>query len=106
MDVAQNTAPMGNVSENRHATIFGVGIGFIAFDSVIIALRIYVRAFTLRALGTDNVLMIGAILNFGLSITIIIGSKYGIGKHALAIPESDTVPMLKVYTPFPFIHNI
>ena len=26
----------------------------------------------------------------------MIGSKYGIGKHALAIPESNTVPMLKV----------
>ncbi|CAG7995021.1 unnamed protein product [Penicillium olsonii] len=35
------------------------------------------------------------IINFGLSITIMIGSKYGIGKHALAIKESDTVPMLK-----------
>lgn len=54
MDVAQNTAPLGNVSENRHATIFGVGIRFIAFDSIIIALRIYVRAFILRALGTDD----------------------------------------------------
>jgi hypothetical protein len=54
MEVAQNTAPLGNVSENRHAAIFGVGIGFIAFDSIIIALRIYARAFMLRALGTDD----------------------------------------------------
>ncbi|CRL28942.1 unnamed protein product [Penicillium camemberti] len=96
MDVRQSTAPLGNVSENRHAAIFGVGIGFIVFDSIIIALRIYVRAFMLRALGTDDILMIiGAILNFGLSITIMIGSKYGVGKHALAISESDAMPMLK-----------
>lgn len=54
MNVAQNTAPLGNVSENRHAAIFGVGVGFIAFDSIIIALRIYVRAFMLRALGADD----------------------------------------------------
>lgn len=54
MEDAQNTASLGNVSENRHAAIFGVGIGFIAFDSIIIALRIYVRAFMLCALGTDD----------------------------------------------------
>ncbi|KAL2822104.1 hypothetical protein BJX63DRAFT_442289 [Aspergillus granulosus] len=96
MGVAQNAAPPGDVSENRHAAIFGVGIGFIVFDSIIIALRIYARAFMLRALGTDDILMvIGAILNFGLSITIMIGSKYGIGKHALAISKSDIEPMLK-----------
>ncbi|KAL3478150.1 hypothetical protein BJX99DRAFT_269361 [Aspergillus californicus] len=82
--------------ENRHAAIFGVGIGFIVFDSIIIALRIYVRAFMLRAWGTDDILMIiGAILNFGLSITTMVGSKYGIGKHALAMDPADTVPMLK-----------
>jgi hypothetical protein len=54
MNAAQNTAHTGHVSENRHAAIFGVGIGFIAFDSIIIALRIYVRAFMLRALGMDD----------------------------------------------------
>ncbi|PGG98228.1 hypothetical protein AJ79_08937 [Helicocarpus griseus UAMH5409] len=96
MDGVQNTA--GNVLENRHAAIFGVGIGFIVFDSIIIALRIYARAFMLRALGTDDdlySLAFNQILNFGLSITIMIGSRYGIGKHVLAIAESDTVPMLK-----------
>lgn len=54
MDVAQNMAPPGNVHENRHAAVFGVGIGFIIFDSIIIGLRIYVRAFMLHALGTDD----------------------------------------------------
>jgi len=38
------------------------------------------------------------ILNFGLSITIMVGSNYGIGKHTLAISQSDLVPMLKVPT--------
>ncbi|CAG8943273.1 unnamed protein product [Penicillium salamii] len=100
MDIDQNAAPQGDISENRRAAIFGLGIGFIVFDSIVIALRIYVRGFMLRALGTDDILMvIGTILNFGLSITIMIGSKYGIGKHALAMKQSDTVPMLKVCNP-------
>ncbi|KAL4867979.1 hypothetical protein BDV12DRAFT_186263 [Aspergillus spectabilis] len=68
--------------------LFGMGIGFIAFDSIIIALRIYARDFMLRALGTDDILMIiGAILNFGLSITIMTGSNCGIGKQHRAYAE-------------------
>ncbi|OQE21989.1 hypothetical protein PENSTE_c011G09862 [Penicillium steckii] len=95
MDVGY-TKPQGDVSENRRASIFGVGIGFIVFDSIVISLRFYVRGFMLRALGTDDILMIiGAVLNFGLSITIMVGSNYGIGKHTLAISQSDLVPMLK-----------
>ncbi|KAL4916544.1 hypothetical protein BDW62DRAFT_218643 [Aspergillus aurantiobrunneus] len=94
------SAPAEDISENRHAAIYGVGIGFIVFDSVIIALRIYVRAFLLRALGTDDgcdsrLIPFNQILNFGLSITIMIGSNYGIGKHLVAIPQSDMMPMLK-----------
>ncbi|KAL4758199.1 uncharacterized protein BDW70DRAFT_170479 [Aspergillus foveolatus] len=81
-DGTQNKTPPGDISENRRAAIFGVGIGFIVFDSIIIALRIYARGFMLRAVGTDDV-------------TIMIGSNYGIGKHALAITPGDTVPMLK-----------
>lgn len=54
MDVDQNAAPQGDISENRRAAIFGLGIGFIVFDSIVIALRIYVRGFMLRALGTDD----------------------------------------------------
>lgn len=53
MDVDQSE-PQGDVSENRRAAIFGLGIGFIVFDSIVITLRIYVRAFMLRALGTDD----------------------------------------------------
>lgn len=54
MDVGY-TKPQGDVSENRRASIFGVGIGFIVFDSIVISLRFYVRGFMLRALGTDDI---------------------------------------------------
>lgn len=54
MDASQNTKGQIDVTENRHAATFGVGIGFIVFDSVVVALRIYARAFMLRALGTDD----------------------------------------------------
>lgn len=38
----------------REAAVFGVGIGFMAFTSIVMALRLWVRIFMLRALGTDD----------------------------------------------------
>lgn len=34
--------------------MFGVGIGFMAFTSIVMVLRLWVRIFMLRALGTDD----------------------------------------------------
>ena len=41
-------------SGSRQATVFGVGIGFMAFISMVIALRVYARAVILRAMGVDD----------------------------------------------------
>ncbi|PLB44204.1 hypothetical protein P170DRAFT_450379 [Aspergillus steynii IBT 23096] len=83
-------------SGSRQATVFGVGIGFMAFITVVIALRVYARAVILRAMGADDVFMvIGTILTFGLSISSIIAAYYGVGRHIDDISESDFTPMLK-----------
>jgi hypothetical protein len=95
MNVAQNTVPKGNVSENRHAAIFGVGIGFIVFDSIVIALRIYARAFMLRALGTDDSESMESISRTNLTkylVLMIIGAVSGFQPYGwfLLTVQSDT----------------
>ncbi|KAE8150862.1 hypothetical protein BDV25DRAFT_139457 [Aspergillus avenaceus] len=70
--------------------VLGVSIALMAFTAVIISIRLWVRIFILRAMGTDDVFMIiGTVLTFGLSIAMIIGTKYGIGKHLGDIGEDD-----------------
>ncbi|KAI9036469.1 uncharacterized protein KD926_001812 [Aspergillus affinis] len=81
---------------SRQATVFGVGIGFMAFITVVLSLRVYARAVILRAMGVDDVfIVIGTTLTFGLSISSIIAAYYGVGRHIDDIPENDFTPMLK-----------
>ncbi|PYH89334.1 hypothetical protein BO71DRAFT_413437 [Aspergillus ellipticus CBS 707.79] len=44
----------GHSSGSQQASVFGIGIACMAFTSVVIALRIYVRTIVLRALGADD----------------------------------------------------
>ncbi|KAL2801594.1 hypothetical protein BJX63DRAFT_442175 [Aspergillus granulosus] len=81
---------------SRQASVFGVGAGFIAFISVVMAARVYVRLVMLHALGTDDILMlVGTIFGFGLSGASMAAAYYGIGRHYYNIPEEDYVPMMK-----------
>ncbi|KAI9036628.1 uncharacterized protein KD926_001641 [Aspergillus affinis] len=66
--------PRGDQLPTRKAAVYGVGIGFMVFTSIVILLRLWVRIFMLRALGTDDVLMVvGTILTYGLTIATMIG---------------------------------
>ena len=46
--------PRGDQLPTRKAAVYGVGIGFMAFTSIVVLLRLWVRIFMLRALGTDD----------------------------------------------------
>ncbi|PLB47613.1 hypothetical protein P170DRAFT_409820 [Aspergillus steynii IBT 23096] len=86
----------GDDLPTRKAAVYGVGIGFMAFISIVIALRLWVRIFMLRAMGTDDVLMVvGTLLTFGLTITTMIGTQYGIGKHLSDINLEDYEALFK-----------
>lgn len=44
----------GQTFAGEQTSVLGIGAAFMAFTSVVIALRIYVRAFLLRAWGCDD----------------------------------------------------
>ncbi|CAG8410370.1 unnamed protein product [Penicillium salamii] len=62
---------------SRQASVFGVGISFIAFISTVMGLRMYVRVKLIRAVGVDDT------------------AHYGTGKHIGDIRPEDFVPMTK-----------
>ncbi|KAL2847171.1 hypothetical protein BJY01DRAFT_246945 [Aspergillus pseudoustus] len=83
-------------SGSRQASVFGVAAAFVAFITAVMAARVYVRTVMLRALGTDDILMIvGTIFGFGLSGASMAAAYYGVGRHYDDIPDEDYVPMLK-----------
>ncbi|KAI2923664.1 hypothetical protein CBS147371_1506 [Aspergillus niger] len=86
----------GTSFTGQQTTVLGIGVAFMAFTSVVIALRVYVRTLLLRAWGADDVLMvIGTILTYGLSIASIVAAYYGVGKHYSDVHIEDQVPMFK-----------
>ncbi|CAI7660192.1 unnamed protein product [Penicillium bialowiezense] len=81
----------------RQASVFGVGISFIVFISVVMGLRMYVRVKMIKAVGVDDILMsIGTLMTFGLSIASMFAAHYGTGMHIDQIHGEDYVPMLKI----------
>ncbi|KAK7908960.1 hypothetical protein PG985_014838 [Apiospora marii] len=85
---------------SRQASVFGVGISFIVVIAALISVRMYVRMFVIKAVGTDDILMlIGTeqyqIFTFGLSVASMLAAYYGVGKHIEDIPLADMVPMLQ-----------
>ncbi|KAI2884367.1 hypothetical protein CBS76997_7329 [Aspergillus niger] len=86
----------GTSFTGQQTTVLGIGVAFMAFTSVVIALRVYVRTLLLRAWGADDVLMvIGTILTYGLSIASIVAAYYGVGKHYSDVHIEDRIPMFK-----------
>ncbi|KAJ6083451.1 hypothetical protein N7467_007586 [Penicillium canescens] len=67
----------GIESGTRQAAVFGVGISFIVFISIVMAIRMWVRVKVIRAVGSDDT------------------AHYGTGKHLSGIAEEDYAPMLK-----------
>lgn len=47
-------APRAIEPGTRQAPVFGVGIGFIIFITIVLILRMYVRLVMIRAVGTDD----------------------------------------------------
>ncbi|KAL3490347.1 hypothetical protein BJX62DRAFT_238159 [Aspergillus germanicus] len=88
--------PRAMESGSRQASVFGVGAAFVAFIAAVIAARIYVRLVMLRALGTDDILMIvGTFFGFALTGASMAAAYYGVGRHYDDIPDVDYIPMLK-----------
>ncbi|KAL4780061.1 hypothetical protein BJX76DRAFT_339165 [Aspergillus varians] len=88
--------PRALESGSRQASVFGVGGAFVVFITAVIAVRVYVRLVMLRALGTDDILMvIGTVLGIGLTAASMVAAYYGVGRHRSHIPEEDYLPMLK-----------
>ncbi|RAL00210.1 uncharacterized protein BO80DRAFT_357571 [Aspergillus ibericus CBS 121593] len=92
----QSLNSRGATFAGEQTSVFGIGVAFMAFTFVVIALRIYVRAVLLRAWGCDDDIDLkNQILTFGLSIASILAAYYGVGKHYVDVPVEDRIPMLK-----------
>ncbi|KAH7368136.1 hypothetical protein B0T11DRAFT_337359 [Plectosphaerella cucumerina] len=85
--------------ENRGPELQAVGIGFLAFAYVAVALRSYVRIFIVKAFGLDDWIMLLALFFYTLhNIAMFIGIYHGTGRHfADLTPEGISGGMMNWY---------
>ncbi|OCT44074.1 integral membrane protein [Cladophialophora carrionii] len=70
--------------------IYRVNISFICVNSVIIFVRLIVRAFMVKHVAVDDYLMVAAGLCADVfSALAIVGIRYGLGKHLYDLPQNS-----------------
>ncbi len=75
---------------NRGPAVFTVTTATLVLASVFIAARLYCRISIVRRLSWDDYFIILAwLLAFGLSITIDVGTRKGLGRHDASILPND-----------------
>ncbi|TVY29039.1 hypothetical protein LHYA1_G002267 [Lachnellula hyalina] len=85
---------MGKV--NRGPEVEAVAILFLTLTWVFVSLRCYVRAVMIKNFGTDDWLAVLALILFSLYCTfVLLGVKYGTGRHLANIPPADVPTALK-----------
>ncbi|KAH6679760.1 hypothetical protein B0J14DRAFT_305982 [Halenospora varia] len=71
-----------NALESHGKMILGITGGFTAFATLVVALRMYVRAVILKTMGPDDYVMIFATLCSVSAYVLFVGEvKYGVGEH-------------------------
>ncbi|KIW88593.1 uncharacterized protein Z519_10639 [Cladophialophora bantiana CBS 173.52] len=70
--------------------IYRVNISFICVNSVIIIIRLIVRAFVVEHVAVDDYLMVAAgLFADAFSAMSIVGLRYGLGKHIYDLPQDS-----------------
>ncbi|KIW72896.1 hypothetical protein PV04_01057 [Phialophora macrospora] len=70
--------------------IYRVNISFICVTSIIIIVRLIVRAFMVKHVAVDDYLMVAAGLCANVfSALAIVGIRYGLGKHIYDLPQNS-----------------
>ncbi|KAK8045613.1 hypothetical protein PG993_005637 [Apiospora rasikravindrae] len=93
--------------EGRIKEIITILSVFSAVSTLVVALRIYTRAIILRSFGTDDAVIIGAlILTIGSAVAIGLEGKFGLGTHTWVQPLEDFIPYMKSFYVSIILYNV
>lgn len=90
-------------AENNSAEILGIAGGLMSAAAVVVLLRMYVRIFMLKSVGSDDYVMISALLMaVGTFICFVGETHYAIGRHTACIGPYD----FEMYARWQYFHSI
>lgn len=76
--------------EDRGPSVFAVTTATLVLASVFVTARLYTRLAIVRQVTCDDWFIILAwLLAFGVSLTIDLGTSYGLGRHDINISAND-----------------
>ncbi|KAK7951984.1 uncharacterized protein PG986_007712 [Apiospora aurea] len=82
---------------NKRSTILAVVITFMFFSWTCVASRLWVRFKVIRDPGWDDFCVVMYLLTTTSgSVSLLVGTEYGLGKHFLTIPLEDKITWSKV----------
>jgi hypothetical protein len=84
-------------TESRTVLINSLAIIFPIVSLASVALRLFTRTRILRIFGADDVtITIAHVLAIAVSVTTVLETTWGLGKHTQFVPREDSIRQLKV----------
>ncbi|KAK6865894.1 hypothetical protein PG995_002422 [Apiospora arundinis] len=83
---------------NKKATILAVVIAFMCFSWTCVSTRLWVRFKIIRDPGWDDLCVVMYLLTTTAgSISLLVGTKYGLGQHFLTLSHDDMITWSKTF---------
>lgn len=90
---------------DRGPAVFAVTTATLVLATIFVAGRLVSRIGIVRHVSWDDYIIVLAwFFAVGLSITIDIGTRKGLGRHDINIPEEDRVPLRKTEYVFSILY--
>lgn len=102
--MAQDAMSTDDVPD-RGPAVFAVTLGTFVVGTVFFIARLICRTTIVRRVSWDDYLMVLAwFLAAGLTITVDIGTRYGLGRHDANIPDDHRLPLRKTEYVFSVVY--
>lgn len=86
-----------DLSESRQGSIIACAVLTWLISVVVVASRMYLRGRLMKLIGPEDWVILAALFfSFAQSIGFTVMAGLGLGKHFVAIPPENFVPMLEV----------
>jgi fucose permease len=95
-----------NAFEGRAAPVLAVSVALLVLATVFVFFRMLSRAAIVKKIAMDDYFMVVAwIIAFGLTMSVIWGTRYGLGRHSQDIPAQWTSTLKKCNYVFSVLYN-
>lgn len=96
-----------DLSESRQGNIIACAVLTWVISAFVVASRLYLRGHLMKLLGPEDWVILAALFfSLAQSIGFTVMASLGLGKHFVAIPPQNYVPMLEVRLLLTAIHRV